>query len=56
MTTDEIIAAIDANTKQMRDLASQIKDAQVEMTKLAIKRNELDAEFRKLSNTQEAFK
>jgi len=49
MTPDEIIAAIDANTKDLRDLANQIKDAQVEMTKLAIKRRELDAEFRKMS-------
>lgn len=48
MTQPEIIAALDANSEQMRELASRVKAAQVEMTKLAIRRAELDAAFRKI--------
>lgn len=50
MTTDKIITELDANSAQMRELAANVKDAQVEMTKLAIRRAELDAEFRRIQN------
>lgn len=50
MTPAEIITELDENSAQMRELADKVKDAQVGMTKLAIRRSELDAEFRRLQN------